>query len=667
MKYRPEIDGLRAFAVVPVILFHAGFTLFSGGFVGVDVFFVISGYLITSIIIEALEKGQFSLFDFYERRARRILPALVTVTVAASVVAWLWMTPVQLKEFGQSVAATFLFSSNILFWSQSGYFAPSSELNPMLHTWSLAVEEQFYVVFPLLIVAIARFRLKSIVPVIALIGLISFMTALYMVQHAPSAAFFLLPARAWELLVGSLLAIYLRRFSQPSGIAATTGALIGLALLAYAVVFFDASVPFPSAWTLFPVLGTGLIILCARCDNLPGVILSHRTVVLIGLLSYSAYLWHQPIFAFTRIHSDDQPSVLLLLGLSALSFALAALSWRFVERPFRDRAFLTRKTVLQLSAGISITMLAFGATLHLANGVPDRLSTGARLATAETYFLPDSDCIPQKLGAYSGCVYRADANRIVALWGDSHGMVWAQSLADALAPLDVGIVNATLGACLPAIGIEREGRNCSDEQAAIFAYLQSPESPDTIIITARWALYLNGKGFDNCEGGVENQKDLILSELNGIRNSTQSSIVTNAIRRTIQRLRDINKKVVIIEDIPEMGWNIPDRIFRNEMFATGIRRPVSVARSCYDNRTASSRDVFAPFVNDLGVVFVDPSEVFCDGIGVDTGRCLAEWDGVPLYFDDDHLSSTGAKNLAQAALPAIARALADDTPPTPGR
>ena len=333
MQYRSDIDGLRAVAVVPVILFHAGFAGFEGGFVGVDVFFVISGYLITGILIGELATGTFSIARFYERRARRILPALFVVMAACLPFAWLWMLPSQMKEFGQSIVATLLFSSNVLFWRQDDYFSASAELQPLLHTWSLSVEEQFYLIFPILLLVLWRFGRRQALISLVILAVLSFLVSEWASHRLPTANFFLAPMRAWELLAGAICAMVSAR--RPFG-SSSVLSIAGLAMIIGAILVFDGDTPFPGVYALVPVTGAALILLFAGHDSLTARLLSRAPLVGLGLISYSAYLWHQPLFAFARIRSLTEPEPVLMAALSGFSIVLAYLTWRFVERPFRS-------------------------------------------------------------------------------------------------------------------------------------------------------------------------------------------------------------------------------------------------------------------------------------------------------------------------------------------
>ena len=323
MKYRAEIDGLRALAVLPVILFHAGFELFSGGFVGVDVFFVISGYLITTILIEDIENKRFSIINFYERRARRILPALFFVMLVCIPFAWMWMLPSQMKDFSQSLFAVSLFASNILFWRESGYFAPAAEEMPLLHTWSLAVEEQYYVLFPIFLILAWRFGKSRVFWMIVVMAAFSLLLSEWGWRNKPTANFYLAPTRAWELFAGSIAAFIV----QKQGVQKNNFlSLIGLAAIIFSIFFYNETTPFPSVYALVPVLGVVLLVLYADQETYVAKLLSTKGIVAIVLVSYSAYLWHQPLFGIPIFIIGQYLLILaaLLTLLSMLDYCRAA-------------------------------------------------------------------------------------------------------------------------------------------------------------------------------------------------------------------------------------------------------------------------------------------------------------------------------------------------------
>lgn len=371
MRYRAEIDGLRALAVVPVIFFHGGFSSFRGGFVGVDVFFVISGYLITSIILADLCDGKFSLLKFYERRARRILPALFFVMVSTIPFAYLWMMPDEFKNFGQSLLSTAVFSNNILLAVTSDYWSMTSEFKPFLHTWSLGVEEQYYMLFPLFVMLCWRHLARKTIYVLAALFFVSLVAAAWGVTTAPTTSFYILPTRAWEILMGALAAHHLT-FSESvprAGVVSQTLSLLGVTMLAYSVFVFDNNCLSPGLTTLVPTLGTTLIILFAVKGTILNRILVNGVLVKIGLISYSLYLWHQPLFALARVYSVSKPSSAVILILIALSFVLAYLSWRFLEAPFRNRAAVSRKAIVIFSGLGSLVFVVFGYYLNATYGM----------------------------------------------------------------------------------------------------------------------------------------------------------------------------------------------------------------------------------------------------------------------------------------------------------
>ena len=374
--YRPEVDGLRALAVVPVILFHAGIPAFAGGFVGVDVFFVISGYLIASIIVEEMRRGTFSFATFFERRARRIIPALYAVLLVTLPLGWLFMLPDNFENLGQSVVATVGVSNNVLLWLTSGYWDLSNEFKPLLHTWSLGVEEQFYFVFPLVLLALVPRGTRVTLWVFAIAAAASLVAAQWFVLTKPLAAFFLLPMRAWELLLGAMFAVTCsaaRPHALQLGRIGAALAWLGLALILAPVFVYDSTTPFPGIAALPPTVGTLLVIMFASSSNLVGRVLSWRVLVAIGLGSYSAYLWHQPLFAFIRLLSPEHPKAWVWIMAIAATAVLAYLSWRFIEQPFRSRTRFSRRAVFALTLVVGGLIGAAGLAIDRRAGFPERI------------------------------------------------------------------------------------------------------------------------------------------------------------------------------------------------------------------------------------------------------------------------------------------------------
>lgn len=494
--YRHEIDGLRALAVLPVILFHAGFSQFSGGYVGVDVFFVISGYLITGLIVDEMKRGDFSLVSFYERRARRILPALFVVLLASTAMAWLWMLPVYMKEFSQSLMAVSAFVSNIFFWRVSGYFDTTTELKPLFHTWSLAVEEQFYLFFPILLIALWRFAPRSITTVLWVSAAVSLACAQWAVTHAPVANFYLLPSRGWELLIGALVAQHGHYRAPVNGAFRDCLGIVGLCMIAAAVFLFDASTPIPSVYALVPTVGTALILIFATEATIVSRLLSIRVLRGIGLISYSAYLWHQPLFAFARHRSLEPPSPAVFAALSVASLCLAYMSWRFVEKPFRNRRRVKRLSVAAFSIGGTLLVLSFGVAGSLTKGFEaqyvDRLSPQQlELYNARDYEKTFADltrhkrCLlefgqtPREFARECKPVQRAE----FLVWGDSH----AAAISIGLRHFVPATAQYTYGGCPPLLDtvIFPVGQSCIDANNFILAEIERGK-PERVILASSW-------------------------------------------------------------------------------------------------------------------------------------------------------------------------------------
>ncbi len=424
MRYRPEIDGLRAVAVVPVILFHAGFSHVSGGFVGVDVFFVISGFLITSILLAEHAEGRFSIRRFYERRARRILPALYVVLVACVPMALATMMPDKSADFFRGLVSVVFFVSNFWLLQITGYFQPSADDNPLLHTWSLAVEEQYYVFFPLLLLLLWRRGPRAVLWGVGLVSLASLALAEVGWRHWPEANFFLLPSRAWELGAGSLVAALTLGRGPRQGrapLVAEVAAAAGLAAILGSILLYDARTPFPSLFALVPVAGTAAIVGCAS-GTLTGRLLAAAPFRLIGLVSYSAYLWHQPLFAFARIGQAEPPTTREMALLVVVTFVLAALTLRFVEQPFRHPG--RRRAPLRLAwASVALVVGAIGlpAALPAAHGLD-----GGRSVLEEELLEPRDSRTAYVLAPYRNALGRGfqgpASGRKVLVLGDSHAL-----------------------------------------------------------------------------------------------------------------------------------------------------------------------------------------------------------------------------------------------------
>jgi peptidoglycan/LPS O-acetylase OafA/YrhL len=489
MHYRPEIDGLRAVAVLPVILFHAGFSSFSGGYVGVDVFFVISGYLITSILINDLEQGKFSIARFYERRARRILPALFFVMLACLPFAYMWMLPSQLKDFAQSLVAVIFFASNVLFWREDDYFAATAELKPLLHTWSLAVEEQYYFVFPVFLFLLWRFGSQRVFLSVVVVTTLSLLLAEWGWRNSPSANFYLAPTRAWELLAGSICAFMTVNRTQKSS---NVLSMVGVALIVFAIFAYNDSTPFPSVYTLVPVTGTALVIVFAAQDTWAARFLSLSALVRIGLISYSAYLWHQPLFAFARLRSLTEPSPVLMSTLAIASLLLAWATWSWVEQPFRRRAnplLATRRSVLSMSGAVGAVFVAIGLAGHLGDGFEWRLNDEQqKIASYSQYprqsFYREGTCFLRNEQTYDEFLSECSGNGEAMIIGDSHAAALASFLS-----LERNLSQYTASGCPPAIQFNSADHpNClAINDYVMYEIMRT--MPDYVVLHANWISY----------------------------------------------------------------------------------------------------------------------------------------------------------------------------------
>jgi len=498
MQYRPEIDGLRAVAVVPVILFHAGFNIFGGGFVGVDIFFVISGFLITSIIIGELEQDKFSIVRFYERRARRILPALFFVMLCCIPFAYIWMIPSQFEGFTTSIIAVCLFISNILFWRESDYFAPDSEEKPLLHTWSLAVEEQYYMFFPIFLMMFWRFGRNPVFYSIIVIAALSLFLSEWAWRNSSTANFYLAPTRVWELFAGSVCA-FLQSGNKQRKSDLLSG--LGLLLVLFSIFFYTEDTPFPSVYALVPVVGSSLIIMYAAQGTWCAQILSMKPFVGIGLISYSAYLWHQPLFAFARIRSVYAPEEGLMLFLALLSIILAYLSWRFVEQPFRQRPvpiLATRKAVFSVSSVCISIFILFGMIADNKTYFKNSLSPRAyafyqfldyretedykrQFRKPRCFFSGVDDSLSIFDKGY--CLNRSDSKKNYIVMGDSHAAHFWYAINEAFSAHNVMQANAS--GCRPLINYGGK-EPCAKLVRYIFEDFIIANDIDGIILSGQW-------------------------------------------------------------------------------------------------------------------------------------------------------------------------------------
>lgn len=498
LSYRPDVDGLRAVAVLLVIFGHLKqYAL--GGYIGVDIFFVISGYLISAHILSEMREGRFSIVTFYERRIRRIFPALLVMLAFTSLLAWRYLYPSELADYARSLIAAIFSVSNLLFWHQAGYFDAPSLVKPLLHTWSLAVEEQFYVFFPLFLVLIRKFlptRLKS--AIFAFTG-ITFALSVYYVHRDASAAFFFAPLRAWELLFGTILSQhYLPDIRR--AICRHIASVGGLLLIFIPAFVYTEATPFPGLAALPPCLGAALLIAAGETGpSLGGRLLSLRPVVFVGLISYSLYLWHWPILVFQTIGNllinDPDSSRRVKIAIFAVSLLLGYLSWRFVETPFRKGRFRPARTPLFLVNGAAVALLSLAAVAALlSHGAPRRFPADALRAASylntkmdapynggTCFFGPDDQ---YRTFQPAACFHDVPGKKTYLLMGDSHaGHLWPG--LHAVFP-ELNLSEASASYC-PVLTPEGEGRPAC-RQIVDYLYQQylPHHSIDTLILAGRW-------------------------------------------------------------------------------------------------------------------------------------------------------------------------------------
>tara|TARA_Y100001970_G_scaffold121071_1_gene150185 strand:- start:72051 stop:74006 length:1956 start_codon:yes stop_codon:yes gene_type:complete len=641
MNYRSEIDGLRALAVLPVMFFHAGFSSFKGGYVGVDVFFVISGYLISSLIIQDLGKNKFSLVEFYERRSRRILPALFFVMIVSLPFAWFLLPPTEMKDFGQSLAAVSIFSSNFLFWLESGYFETSSELKPLLHTWSLAVEEQFYILFPLIMMFLWRIRYNFIVIIFFLLFLFSLAFSHWAAFNSPSANFYLLPSRAWELLIGVFLGFFLAKnplnsYSFNNQILS----IIGFGMILISVFLFDDSTPFPSLYSLIPTLGTAILILTAVRGTLMYKVLTWKLLTGIGLISYSAYLWHQPVIAFARYYSLGDLNKSHLLGLILTSFIFALFSYKYIETPFRKNKILfTRKIIFSLSFILIFIFTSLGSLLHFKQGLSDRVDFSSELKNS--FQIPQTGkCFDKEYSHLSdewGCVLGDNKNSIdFALLGDSHSLSLKNTLDKLGKKHNKAIFFVGYSGCLPFIDIypnrkDQVERNCYELNKRIFNFLIDKNIKE-VIMSARWSYYTDG---DYDKSWIQN---IAFNEKGPFSREISRLTFKESFISTVKRYAKNDINIHLLTQPPQQKFAPESLYFRSRSINRDIYN-YSVLRSDFSLLEDYPLKIFRNnvFVN-LNLIHI--LDEYCDQL-----RCPVGTTQLSYYFDEDHLNQFGVKLL----------------------
>lgn len=645
--YRAEIDGLRCIAVLSVILYHGAIPGFRGGFVGVDIFFVISGFLITGIVQGEIQRGTFSLRGFYERRVRRIFPALVLMLAATAAVAWFVLTPGQYKAFGQSLVACIVFLSNIYFYLRTDYFAPQAEELPLLHTWSLSVEEQFYLIFPALLLVAMRWFPKRVLVVVAAVAAASLALCLYRQWAGHSALnFFDATSRAWQLAAGAMLAVWMANRDGDSRAVPLAlreaFSLLGLACVLVPVLAFDPRGAQIGWQLMIPVAGAVLVLWFAGPDTFAGRLLSSRLLVGVGLISYSAYLWHQPLFALAVVRLGGHPSTPVVLCLIAVTLLLAYLSWRFVETPFRNRAVISSRTVWTVFVAASLVLVIAGLGLHISGGVPDRFEArnNAEMASAapspfrKTCHAEGVDY----LRPANACRFLDKSPVRWAVLGDSHGVELAYALALELRESGKGgVLQLTSSGCQPALTFESAVPGCSAWLREALDVLAADREITDVAIVWRHSFYLFGEHRPTYPAVPNGPPNF----LPGISPDEARARYVASLDVVVSRLVAAGKRVLLVDPVPELPKPAEYYVYAPAVREAAPGNALAGSTAYYERRNGYILAALGKISAERPVIRVPTSDLYC----LD-GQCLARQDGATLYFDDNHLSVTGARRLA---------------------
>lgn len=645
MPYLPAIDGLRAIAVLLVLLFHAKLPLVRGGFVGVDVFFVISGYLITGLILQQHAEGRFSLLDFYERRIRRIFPALFLVLYTTTVLGVVIMLPPAAMRLGSSVISAAAFVANFYFWIERlNYLQDNPDFEPLLHTWSLAIEEQFYLLFPIFLLALLRsFRRTGLV--LSGVGLASFTLSVVLSTTYPRAAFYFSFSRAWELLLGAWLASTNVRHSVPRRfIPALQWA--GLAMIGGAAVSYDRLIPFPGFAALLPCLGAALLIAWSHLQSRIITALSNPALVWVGLISYPLYLWHLPLLVLARydLLREPAPHEIALLYLAAA--ALAAATWHFIEKPIRARkGSLPAPRLFAAATAVTFLAIAVGTGLR---ATPERFVASptpdvARILAAAKDFAPSRIACHnwdrKRPEQFAACVMgdREQPGFGFALWGDSHAGALAGTIDAVGRDLLLKGLQLTSDDCLPVLGVDvvlnGAVTDCAARNEAAFILLTQHHVRQAILVGS-WFQYL----------GDYNK---VLRPSGGADTSLPSvTVLSRQLHQTIRRLRDAGIDVVIVGPVPYIGWNVPSVLAASA--SRGTTPPDGPQLSDFMAQQHRVLSILREVEQD-GAAVIYPHERLCQS------TCVVRFDEQILYSDGEHLTTAGAKLLQPMFVSNLAR------------
>jgi len=665
-EYKPHIDGLRALAVLPVIFFHAGFDLFRGGFIGVDIFFVISGYLITNIIISDLYKNKFNLSNFYIRRSRRILPVLFFVTLTSIIASIFFMSVEEIKFFSRQTISVVLFLSNFFFWKNTGYFDPNSELQPLLHTWSLGVEEQFYIFFPIFLILIWNFYKKKLVLILFLISFFSlilcqlggnfkiinlsnsypfFKLPFNFFWQAGSANFYLPFGRVWELLVGSLISIYIFKKKIKIKNIHNFYSFSGLFLIILSIIFFSENLQYPSIFTILPVLGTSLIILYSNKTTLTYKIFSIKPLVFLGLISFSLYLWHQPLLAFNRIYYGINLTLFHTFTLIFLSFLLSVLTWRHIEKPFRNKKIISDKKVIIYLFITAIAILSISTSIFYSkiNSLQAPLSKKILKSFQSTSPKNCFDINYAHIDKNKWYCEFGDISKEIsfAVIGDSHALALKPAFENVAKNKRKKGILVGFSGCPGLLDInsvrgDRNIKNCRLLSEKLYKFIKTKKIKK-IFLVSRWTYYTVGNyGKTNF--------NLVSKKENFFSNKKISKAATiYGIKNTAKRYKDLGVEVIFIHQIPEQIYD-PKYVYQKSLikknqnidlkkltnFSVNYEDHIKHQRFIKDNLNIIKNDY-------LNLKEIDLSEIFCN-----KSYCLHGSDNTSYYSDKNHLSVSGA-------------------------
>lgn len=627
--YRPDIDGLRAIAILLVVFFHAGFREVSGGFVGVDIFFVISGFLITGIILRDLNAGDFSFAHFYERRIKRIGPALF-VTLTVVVIAGLFLlVPRDLYELGRSLAASVFFYANWLFYTQVGYFDGPAVEKPLLHTWSLAVEEQFYLICPVILFGLYRIAGRESLPrVIFGLLVLSLVASQFVLDRDPAQGFYLLPYRAWELLLGSFLATI---YASPSRAIALSAAILGFCAIVYSAAAYDTTTPFPGFHAAIPCGGAALLIFAgARQNPVSAFVLSASPIRFVGKISYSLYLIHWPIFSFTRTAFDRDTTQVEGLAIIAVSIGLAALSWRFIETPAR-KAQVRFPALIRVTAAATLSLGLCGILFHVTNGLPFRVSNRVIEADAarEGGQKKNVECGKDAALGRLGCAIGSPPHGTrydFAIWGDSHARHLALAFSGQAAERGLAGIVVSSGGCGPFTPDSKLLPGCVGDAEQIERWIKTQPDLKQVFLAGYWTKYVD-------EGvlTVPDYGDLARSH----EGTGQPGLMP-----TLRLLRSLNIQIAIVEDVPTFPHNVGLCAARARMFSRSDQQCLTLAKAEFDRTERETSAILHAISDRFGIPLINTAHAFCD-----EDACHAERAGKIYYRDRTHLNKAGSRYL----------------------